>query len=204
MAFRSLPLPAALPAAIIPPLRYCRSLSILISSGSPLCSLVNNLRRAAGVLAGALARSEHPVTSPSAVAVPREGAAASAAFPGPSRLSRDTERRCLAGKQPKGTFVMKGYSVRMAPHLRRDARKECCFELTSGDGDRRSYEVGRCWPGRPSLPCRSGPSSRLHRVTLWSLSPGRPGGALAGARPSSTFPPRPLVTILLVVPCPWQ
>ncbi|XP_055982638.1 src kinase-associated phosphoprotein 1 [Sorex fumeus] len=41
-------------------------------------------------------------------------------------------------KQPKGTFVMKGYSVRMAPHLRKDSKKESCFELTSQD--RRSYE----------------------------------------------------------------
>uniref|UniRef100_G3TL03 Src kinase-associated phosphoprotein 1 n=1 Tax=Loxodonta africana TaxID=9785 RepID=G3TL03_LOXAF len=41
-------------------------------------------------------------------------------------------------KQPKGTFLIKGYSVRMAPHVRRDSKKECCFELTSQD--RRSYE----------------------------------------------------------------
>ncbi|XP_040605506.1 src kinase-associated phosphoprotein 1 [Mesocricetus auratus] len=41
-------------------------------------------------------------------------------------------------KQPKGTFLIKGYSVRMAPHLRKDSKKECCFELTSQD--RRSYE----------------------------------------------------------------
>ncbi|XP_063484869.1 src kinase-associated phosphoprotein 1 isoform X5 [Symphalangus syndactylus] len=41
-------------------------------------------------------------------------------------------------KQPKGTFLIKGYSVRMAPHLRRDSKKESCFELTSQD--RRSYE----------------------------------------------------------------
>ncbi|KAM5274358.1 src kinase-associated phosphoprotein 1 isoform 2-T2 [Ctenodactylus gundi] len=41
-------------------------------------------------------------------------------------------------KQPKGTFFIKGYSVRLAPHLRRDSKKESCFELTSQD--RRSYE----------------------------------------------------------------
>uniref|UniRef100_A0A2K6PDU3 Src kinase-associated phosphoprotein 1 n=1 Tax=Rhinopithecus roxellana TaxID=61622 RepID=A0A2K6PDU3_RHIRO len=41
-------------------------------------------------------------------------------------------------KQPKGTFLIKGYSVQMAPHLRRDSKKESCFELTSQD--RRSYE----------------------------------------------------------------
>ncbi|KAM7334166.1 hypothetical protein ACRRTK_007486 [Alexandromys fortis] len=41
-------------------------------------------------------------------------------------------------KQPKGTFFIKGYSVRMAPHLRKDSKKEACFELTSQD--RRSYE----------------------------------------------------------------
>uniref|UniRef100_A0A8C5JZ33 Src kinase-associated phosphoprotein 1 n=1 Tax=Jaculus jaculus TaxID=51337 RepID=A0A8C5JZ33_JACJA len=41
-------------------------------------------------------------------------------------------------KQPKGTILIKGYSVRMAPHLRRDSKKEACFELTSQD--RRSYE----------------------------------------------------------------
>ncbi|CAH6775976.1 Skap1 [Phodopus roborovskii] len=41
-------------------------------------------------------------------------------------------------KQPKGTFLIKGYSIRMAPHLRKDSKKESCFELTSQD--RRSYE----------------------------------------------------------------
>ncbi|XP_058561557.1 src kinase-associated phosphoprotein 1 isoform X3 [Neofelis nebulosa] len=41
-------------------------------------------------------------------------------------------------KQPKGTFLIKDYSVRMAPHLRKDSKKESCFELTSQD--RRSYE----------------------------------------------------------------
>ncbi|KAM6163605.1 src kinase-associated phosphoprotein 1 [Rhynchocyon petersi] len=41
-------------------------------------------------------------------------------------------------KQPKGTFLIKDYSVRMAPHLRRDSKRESCFELTSQD--RRSYE----------------------------------------------------------------
>ncbi|XP_066222499.1 src kinase-associated phosphoprotein 1 isoform X2 [Saccopteryx leptura] len=41
-------------------------------------------------------------------------------------------------KQPKGTFLIKGYSIRMAPYLRKDSKKECCFELTAQD--RRSYE----------------------------------------------------------------
>nr|XP_036854969.1 src kinase-associated phosphoprotein 1 isoform X1 [Manis javanica] len=41
-------------------------------------------------------------------------------------------------RQPKGTFLIKGYSVRMAPYLRKDSKKECCFELTCQD--RRSYE----------------------------------------------------------------
>ncbi|KAM5308630.1 src kinase-associated phosphoprotein 1 [Glossophaga mutica] len=41
-------------------------------------------------------------------------------------------------KQPKGTFPIKGYSIRMAPYLRKDSKKESCFELTSQD--RRSYE----------------------------------------------------------------
>ncbi|CAK6438339.1 unnamed protein product [Pipistrellus nathusii] len=41
-------------------------------------------------------------------------------------------------KQPKGTFLIEGYSVRMAPYLRKDSKRESCFELTSPD--RRSYE----------------------------------------------------------------
>ncbi|KAM7232110.1 hypothetical protein CapIbe_016871 [Capra ibex] len=41
-------------------------------------------------------------------------------------------------KQPKGIFLIKGYSVRMAPYLRKDSKKESCFELISQD--RRSYE----------------------------------------------------------------
>ncbi|XP_038609965.1 src kinase-associated phosphoprotein 1 [Tachyglossus aculeatus] len=41
-------------------------------------------------------------------------------------------------KQPKGALLIKEYSVRMAPNLRRDSKRESCFELTSQD--RRSYE----------------------------------------------------------------
>uniref|UniRef100_A0A3Q2GXD8 Src kinase-associated phosphoprotein 1 n=1 Tax=Equus caballus TaxID=9796 RepID=A0A3Q2GXD8_HORSE len=48
------------------------------------------------------------------------------------------QRPVIQSKQPKGTFLIKGYSVRMAPYLRKDSKKECCFELTSPD--RRSYE----------------------------------------------------------------
>ncbi|XP_014459136.1 src kinase-associated phosphoprotein 1 isoform X1 [Alligator mississippiensis] len=41
-------------------------------------------------------------------------------------------------KQPKGTFSVEHYSARMAPHLRKDSRKESCFELTCPG--KRSYE----------------------------------------------------------------
>ncbi|XP_068920435.1 src kinase-associated phosphoprotein 1 isoform X3 [Petaurus breviceps papuanus] len=41
-------------------------------------------------------------------------------------------------KQPKGTLFIKDYNIQMAPHLRRDSKRESCFELTSLD--RRSYE----------------------------------------------------------------
>ncbi|XP_037266832.1 src kinase-associated phosphoprotein 1 [Falco rusticolus] len=32
-------------------------------------------------------------------------------------------------KQPKGTFSMEHYSAQLAPHLRKDSRKKCCFEI---------------------------------------------------------------------------
>ncbi|XP_051850683.1 src kinase-associated phosphoprotein 1 isoform X1 [Antechinus flavipes] len=41
-------------------------------------------------------------------------------------------------KQPKGTLFIKDYNVQMAPYLRRDSKRESCFELTSPD--RRGYE----------------------------------------------------------------
>lgn len=63
-------------------------------------------------------------------------------------LKRHRELCCFAGKQPKGTFLIKGYSVRMAPHLRKDSKKESCFELISQD--RRSYEVSH--PHDPRKP----------------------------------------------------
>ncbi|XP_071584464.1 src kinase-associated phosphoprotein 1 isoform X2 [Heliangelus exortis] len=41
-------------------------------------------------------------------------------------------------KQPKGNFSIEHYSARVAPHLRRDSRRRCCFELTCPG--KRSYE----------------------------------------------------------------
>ncbi|NXX42041.1 SKAP1 protein, partial [Tricholaema leucomelas] len=41
-------------------------------------------------------------------------------------------------KQPKGSFSISGCSARLAAHLRKDARRSCCFELTSPG--KRPYE----------------------------------------------------------------
>ncbi|KAM6042542.1 src kinase-associated phosphoprotein 1 isoform 2-T2 [Theristicus caerulescens] len=41
-------------------------------------------------------------------------------------------------KQPKGTFPIEHYSARLAFHLRKDARKRCCFELICPG--KRTYE----------------------------------------------------------------
>ncbi|KFQ12954.1 Src kinase-associated phosphoprotein 1, partial [Leptosomus discolor] len=41
-------------------------------------------------------------------------------------------------KQPKGNFSIEHYSARLAFHLRKDARKRCCFELTCPG--KRTYE----------------------------------------------------------------
>ncbi|NWI93568.1 SKAP1 protein, partial [Pitta sordida] len=41
-------------------------------------------------------------------------------------------------KQPKGSFSMEHYSARLVSHLRRDSRKNCCFELTCPG--KRTYE----------------------------------------------------------------
>nr|XP_033773959.1 src kinase-associated phosphoprotein 1 isoform X2 [Geotrypetes seraphini] len=42
------------------------------------------------------------------------------------------------GKQPKGAFQIKDYSVQAAPHLRKDSKRESCFELISYD--KRTYQ----------------------------------------------------------------
>ncbi|NXC06240.1 SKAP1 protein, partial [Orthonyx spaldingii] len=41
-------------------------------------------------------------------------------------------------KQPKGSFSIESYSARLAPQLRKDSRKKCCFELVCPG--KRSYE----------------------------------------------------------------
>ncbi|NXI38957.1 SKAP1 protein, partial [Galbula dea] len=41
-------------------------------------------------------------------------------------------------KQPKGTFPIEQYSARLASHLRKDSRRQCCFELTCPG--KRTYE----------------------------------------------------------------
>ncbi|XP_062847737.1 src kinase-associated phosphoprotein 2 [Trichomycterus rosablanca] len=41
-------------------------------------------------------------------------------------------------KQQKGDFNIDGYSVRMNPGLRKDSRKDCCFEISAPD--RRVYQ----------------------------------------------------------------
>lgn len=45
-----------------------------------------------------------------------------------------------AGKQPRGMFAIENYHAQMAFHLRKDSRRDCCFELTSPG--KRTYEVG--------------------------------------------------------------
>ncbi|XP_053118648.1 src kinase-associated phosphoprotein 1 [Hemicordylus capensis] len=41
-------------------------------------------------------------------------------------------------KQPKGMFPIKNYRAQMAPYLRKDARRDCCFELSCPG--KRTYE----------------------------------------------------------------
>ncbi|NWV03341.1 SKAP1 protein, partial [Ptilonorhynchus violaceus] len=41
-------------------------------------------------------------------------------------------------KHPKGTFSIERYSARLASHLRKDSRKNCCFQLLCPG--KRSYE----------------------------------------------------------------
>lgn len=47
---------------------------------------------------------------------------------------------CCVGKQPKGKFAIENYRAQLASHLRKDARRDCCFELTCPG--KRTYEVG--------------------------------------------------------------
>lgn len=42
-------------------------------------------------------------------------------------------------KQQKGEFAMDGYSVRMNNTLRKDGKKDCCFEISAPD--KRIYQV---------------------------------------------------------------
>lgn len=43
-------------------------------------------------------------------------------------------------KQQKGEFAIDGYSVRMNNTLRKDGKKDCCFEVSAPD--KRVYQVG--------------------------------------------------------------
>lgn len=51
-------------------------------------------------------------------------------------------------KQQKGEFNIEGYSVKMNSSLRKDSKKDFCFEISASD--KRSYMVGLCpclsWP----------------------------------------------------------
>ncbi|XP_029138877.1 src kinase-associated phosphoprotein 1 [Protobothrops mucrosquamatus] len=41
-------------------------------------------------------------------------------------------------KQPKGIFAIENYHAQLVPYLRKDSRRDCCFELTSPG--KRTYE----------------------------------------------------------------
>ncbi|XP_075437108.1 src kinase-associated phosphoprotein 1 [Ascaphus truei] len=48
------------------------------------------------------------------------------------------------GKQPKGVFLIKDYAARLASQLRKDSRRDACFELVSSD--KRSYQFTAASP----------------------------------------------------------
>ncbi|XP_069093644.1 src kinase-associated phosphoprotein 1 isoform X1 [Pleurodeles waltl] len=48
------------------------------------------------------------------------------------------------GKQQKGAFHLKDYALRIAPHLRKDSRRDSCFELVSYD--KRTYQFTAASP----------------------------------------------------------
>lgn len=70
---------------------------------------------------------------------------------------------CCVGKQPKGKFAIENYRAQLASHLRKDARRDCCFELTCPG--KRTYEVGLAekesvlpkWSWRNSWKCSINP-----------------------------------------------
>lgn len=43
-------------------------------------------------------------------------------------------------KQQKGSFYINGYSAELVANLRKDSKKNACFELSAPD--RRSFQVG--------------------------------------------------------------
>lgn len=43
-------------------------------------------------------------------------------------------------KQQKGEFAIDGYTVKMNNTLRKDGKKDCCFEIAAPD--KRIYQVG--------------------------------------------------------------
>ena len=47
-------------------------------------------------------------------------------------------------KQQKGEFSIDGYIVKLNHTLRKDSKKECCFEISAND--KRVYQVGRIRP----------------------------------------------------------
>ncbi|XP_009867736.1 PREDICTED: src kinase-associated phosphoprotein 2 [Apaloderma vittatum] len=47
-------------------------------------------------------------------------------------------------KQQKGEFALEGYTIRMNNNLRKDAKKDCCFEISAPD--KRSYQFTAATP----------------------------------------------------------
>lgn len=45
----------------------------------------------------------------------------------------------IPDKQQKGSFYINGYSAELVSNLRKDSKKNCCFEMTAPG--RRTYQV---------------------------------------------------------------
>lgn len=56
-------------------------------------------------------------------------------------------------KQQKGEFNIEGYRVKMNSSLRKDSKKDFCFEISATD--KRSYMVGWCFYTLVPLPVLS-------------------------------------------------
>ena len=71
-------------------------------------------------------------------------------------------------KQQKGSFYINGYSAELVANIRKDSKKNACFELTAPG--RRPFQVGTlCYPGNRTFKIITGTDSLQALVCMGDM-----------------------------------